>query len=175
MTFPADLRLEKLASHHRRSEFRSGSPPVDDWLASKALQAQKKHLSVTRVLVDADSHLAGYYTLATGQVDLSDLPPEMRKRLPRRALPVAIVAWLGVATSYQRRGLGRRLLAQALRDCYEAGKTFPFVAVILDALDDAAKTFYQRWDFRELPGHPYRLYLSAKMLAAMMEGPARPT
>jgi hypothetical protein len=52
--------------------------------------------------------------------------------------------------------------------CYEAGKTSAFVAVILDCLNDAAKRFYQQWDFKELPGHPYRLFQSAKRLAATM-------
>jgi len=95
----------------------------------------------------------------------------LAQRLPRRALPVAILAWLGVSKEHQGQGLGTRLLAQSLRDCYEAGKTFSFVAVLLDCVNDAAKAFYQRWDFGPLPGHPYRLFLSAKRLAAMMEGP----
>jgi hypothetical protein len=42
------------------------------------------------------------------------------------------------------------------------------VAVILDCLTDAAKTFYQKWDFDELPGHPYRLFVSYQRLEAMM-------
>jgi len=70
---------------------------------------------------------------------------------------------------HQGRGLGRLLVAQALRDCYEAGKTFAFIAVILDCLHDKAKAFYRQWDFESLPGHPYRLYLSAQRLKAMME------
>ena len=41
---------------------------------------------------------------------------------------------------------------------------------MLDCVNDAAKAFYQHWDFEALPGHPYRLFLSAKHLAAMMEG-----
>ena len=61
------------------------------------------------------------------------------------------------------------MLAQALRDCHEAGQTFAFVAVILDCFNDAAKAFYRRWDFEEVPGHAYRLVLSAKRLDAMME------
>ena len=77
-------------------------------------------------------------------------------------LSVAILAWLGVSTGYQGRGLGRLLLAQALRDCYEAGKTFAFIAVILDCISDAAKRFYQQWEFQEVPGQPKRLFLSAK-------------
>ncbi len=46
---------------------------------------------------------------------------------------------------------------------------FAFIAVIVDCASDAARAFYRRWDFEELPGHPFRLFLSAKRLAAMME------
>ncbi len=84
-------------------------------------------------------------------------------------LPVALLAWLGVSSAHQGHGLGQLLLSQALRDCHDAGKTFAFVAVILDCLNDSAKAFYQKWDFAELPGYPYRLFLSAKRLEAMME------
>jgi GNAT superfamily N-acetyltransferase len=167
--FPAAFRIERLRREHARRRFRCGEAKVDDWLAIKALQHQQKHLSVTKVLLDDDDAIAGYYTLATGQIDFSDLPVEAARHLPRRALPVAILAWLGVSSAHQRRGLGTLLLAQALRECWQAGKTFAFVALILDCLSDSAKSFYQRWDFQELPGHPYRLYLSAKRLAAMMD------
>jgi GNAT superfamily N-acetyltransferase len=167
--FPAGLRLERLRREHPRRKFHCGETKVDHWLATKALQHQEKHLSVTKVLLDDKGTIAGYYTLATGQVDFSDLPAELGSQLPRRTLPVAILAWLGVGSEQQRGGLGTLLLAQALRDCWEAGKTFAFVALILDCLSDEAKAFYQRWNFHELPGHPYRLYLSAKRLDAMMK------
>jgi GNAT superfamily N-acetyltransferase len=166
---PEGFRLERLRRDHPRRRFRCGDERVDDWLTTKALQHQEKHLSATKVLLDPAGAIAGYYTLATGLVEFSELPGELTKRLPRRMLPVAVLAWLGVATAHQGRGLGRLVLAQALRDCWEAGKTFAFVAVILDCASDAAKAFYRHWDFEELPGHPYRLFLSAKRLAAMME------
>jgi GNAT superfamily N-acetyltransferase len=166
--FPDEFRLESLCRDHPRRTFRSGQEQVDDWIATKALQHQEKHLSVTKVLLDGVGVIAGYYTLATGQVDFSDLPAETVRRLPRRQLPVAVLAWLGIQSARQGQGLGRLLLAQALRDCFEAGKTFPFIAVILDCIDDAAKAFYQRYDFQELPGHPYRLFLNTKQLQAMM-------
>jgi GNAT superfamily N-acetyltransferase len=150
--------------------FRSGDDRVDAWLSSKALQHQDKNLSVTKVLLDASAEIAGYYTLAIGQVDFGDLPAEVAKHLPRRMLPAAILAWLGVSSSHQGHGLGRLLLAQALRDCYEAGKTFAFIAVILDCINERAKAFYQQFDFEELPGHPYRLFLSTRRLVAMVQG-----
>jgi GNAT superfamily N-acetyltransferase len=168
--WPPEFRLEHLRREHPRRRFRSGNGKVDQWLATQALQHQKKHLSVTKVLLDDSAAIAGYYTLATGQVDFGDLPAEVARRLPRRALPVAVVAWLGVSSARQSQGLGGLLLAQALCDCYEAGKTFAFVAVILDCISDRAKSFYRHWDFEELPGHPYRLFLSANRLKAMTEG-----
>jgi len=168
--FPPELRLEPVRRDHRRQAFRSGEEPVDSWLARRALQHQQKHLSATKVLVhEQDNRIAGFYTLAMGQVDFGDLPVDVVKHLPRRNLPVAVLAWLGVDVRSQGLGLGTRLFAQALRDCYEAGKTFAFVAVILDCLNDRAKSFYRKWDFEELPGHPYRLFLSAAQLAALME------
>jgi GNAT superfamily N-acetyltransferase len=169
--FPDGFRLKTLQREDPRRKFRSDQEQVDDWLASKALQHQEKHLSVTKVLLDDSGAIAGYYTLATSQVDFSDLPAEFIRRLPRRQLPVALLAWLGVQAERQGQGLGRLLLAQALRDCHDAGQTFAFVAVILDCINDTAKAFYQHYDFQELPGHPYRLFLSAKQLQAMMESP----
>ena len=167
--FPDGFGLESLARKHPRRAFHCGTREVDDWLATKALQHQEKRLSVTKVVLDQAGAIAGYYTLATGQVDFGDLPPEVVKRLPRRLLPVAVLAWLGVSTRCQGQGMGRLLLGQALRDCHEAGKTIAFIAILLDCIDDNAKAFYRHWDFKELPGHPYRLFLGAKCLAAMME------
>ncbi len=168
VVFPAGFRLEPLERRHRRKAFDCGEPAVNEWLWSHALQNQSKHLSTTKVLLDPDEAIAGYYTLATGQIDFGDLPAELVRRLPRRALPVAVLAWLGIDRHFQGQGFGDRLLAQALRDCHAAGQTFAFLAVILDCVNDRAKAFYQRWDFRELPGHPYRLYLSADLLNSLM-------
>ncbi len=146
---------------------------MDEWLHTNALQHQKKRLSVTEALLDQEGRIACYYTLATAQADFGDLPSEITKHLPRRALPVAVLAWLGVSIAHQGRGIGRILLACALRSCYETGKTFAFVAVILDCINDGARNFYQKWDFEAIPGHPYRLLLSARRLEAMMALPEK--
>lgn len=168
VVFPEGFSLQSLERSHPRSTFDCGHSEVNDWLRTKAFQNQEKRLSATKVLLDQDDGIAGFYTLATGQVDFGDLPSEFARKLPRRALPVAILAWLGVSRAHQGQKLGDLLLAKALRDCHEAGQTFAFVAVILDCVDDRAKAFYQRWDFAELPGSPFRLFLSSQTLSAMM-------
>lgn len=169
VTFPEGFRLEPLRRTHPRRRFDCGQERVTNWLRTRALQHQNKHLSATKVLLDSAGEIAGYYTLAAGQVDFGDLPCELARDLPRRALPVAILAWLGVRAVRQNQGLGKLLFAQALCDCYVAGQTFAFVAVIIDCIDDTAKEFYRQWGFQELPGHSYRLFLSARLLAALMQ------
>jgi len=166
--FPMGFRLDRLQKSHSRKAFCSGQLQVDDWLGTKALQHQDKHLFVTKVLLDGAEVIVGYYTLSTGQVDFGDLPTEISKKLPKRILPVAVLSWLGVAEVCQGKGLARLLLAQALLDCYDAGQTFPFIAVVLDCIDEKAKAFYECFDFIALPGYPYRLYLTAAQLKAMI-------
>jgi GNAT superfamily N-acetyltransferase len=161
---PAGHRLERLSKNHPRKQFQCGRPAVDEWLHARALQHQTKHLSTTKALLDENGAIVGYYTLATEIVDFGLLPAAETKKLPKRTLPVAALAWLGVSANRQGEGLGRLLLSLALCDCAEAGRTFAFVAVVFDCIDDAAKAFYRRYDFEELPGRPYRLFLFAAKL-----------
>ena len=167
--FPEGWRVEILAKSHKRRDFKSGQTEVDVWFQSSALQSQSKHLSVTKVLLDDCGAIVGFYTLATSQVDFSDLPWSITKKLPQRQLPVAVIAWFGINQSFQAKGLGKRMLATALRDCYNASQTFAFVSVLLDCVSDSAKDFYLQFDFQELPGYPMRLFLAAESLRAMVE------
>lgn len=166
---PEGFHWERLTRAHPRRKFGCGVDQVDEWLRKRAWQSQKKKLTVTQVLLDSEGVIAGFYTLATGQVDCGELPTELTKKLPKRLLPVAVLAWLGVDKNYQCQGIGTRLVAQALRDSYSAGATFPFVAVLLDCLNESAKQFYARWDFQEMPGYLLKLILSYQKLAAIME------
>lgn len=99
---------------------------------------------------------------------VSDLPADAVRSLPRRQLPAAILAWFAIDQNHQGTGLGKRLFAAALRDCYQASETFAFVAILLNCIDESAKRFYQQFDLDELPGFPMRLFLSFKMLERMM-------
>ena len=162
--FPDGWAIETLCKAHNRRSFNSGNEDVNRWLNQSALQSQSKHLSSTKVLVDDQRVFVGYYSLAISQVDFSELPPEIVKDLPRRQLPVAVLAWLGIDAKYQGRGLGKRLLATALRDCYDASQSFAFIAVLLDCVDLPAKAFYEQFHFDELPGYPMRLFISFQML-----------
>jgi len=77
--WPTGFCIEQLAKHQKRSAFRSDVEPVDEWLKKSARQAQKKRLSITRVLIKEPDTIVGYYTLAMGQVNFDELPHEMAR------------------------------------------------------------------------------------------------
>ncbi len=169
VSWPDGFSIEQLKKSHKRSSFSSGTESVDEWLKKHAHQAQKKRLSITRVLVKETDIIAGYYTLAMGQVNFDLLPIDMAKKMPDTLLPVITLAWLGLDQRFQNRGLGKRLLAQALVDCHSTGQIMPFIAVLLDCATVNAKSFYRHFDFEELPGHRMKLMLSWKLLDQMMK------
>ena len=166
--FPKGFKVEQLSKSHPRSKFSSGESAVDEWLKKRARQAQDKRLSVTRVLLSDTGKIAGYYTLAMGQVNFDELPAEQTKKLPHTLLPIITLAWLGIDKEYQGQVLGERLLAQALSDCHTTGQMMPYIAVILDCLSDSAKEFYLRYDFQQVFGYPMKLFLPWQTLDKMM-------
>jgi hypothetical protein len=78
---PPGMTLELLNREHRRKRFESGDPRVDAWLIHKAIGAMEKSTSTTRVLVQSDGTVAGYYTLATTALDVSLVPPAFYERM----------------------------------------------------------------------------------------------
>ena len=167
VNFPEGFTVETLDKSHDRASFSSGVGEVDHWLKRNARQAQDKQISTTTVLLTESREIAGYYTLAIGQITFDELPLDLLRKLPKTMLPVITLAWLGIDRSCQGTGLGTRLLAQALNHCICSGEMIPFIAVILDCLNKDAKKFYQKFDFEEVPGHPMKLILPWKHLKAI--------
>ncbi|MFM7518534.1 MAG: N-acetyltransferase, partial [Pirellula sp.] len=66
VALPPGYWLEPLQRSHQRRAFDCGHGEVNAWLHTKALQHQDKRLSATRVLLNRDNAIAGFYTLATG-------------------------------------------------------------------------------------------------------------
>jgi GNAT superfamily N-acetyltransferase len=168
---PPGLSLELLNRLHRRRRFESGDARVDEWLIHKALGAMQKNVSTTRVLVDPQGVIAGYYTLASTALDVSLVPHELFSGAPpRHAPPTVTLAWLGVDKAFCGRGIGTSLFARALADAVEAYTVVRFVAVIIDALTEENASFYRQQGFVAVPGMPNRLYLPAATLLRVVGG-----
>lgn len=152
------LVIERLAAHHARTGFRSGVEPLDRYLHTQASQDVRRRVSACFVAVDQTGFVAGYYTLATSAVLLSDLSDEHAKRLPRYpTVPVARLGRLAVDVRWRGRGLGGALLWDAIERAARA--EIAAYALLVDAKDDAAAAFYRRHGFLTLGSGMYTLFL----------------
>ena len=113
------------------------------------------------VLLDAEANsIAGYYTLSSGAVEPAALPPEVTRKLPRYpALPVVLLGRLAVDVRYQGQGLGGILLVDALRRALAHSAGVAAMAVIVDAVDEQARRFYEHYGFRRFADVEDRLFI----------------
>jgi predicted GNAT family N-acyltransferase len=86
-------------------------------------------------------------------------------KLPRYPqVPVALLGRLAVDTKQKGTGLGELLLMDALRQSLLGAQKIGAMAVIVDAIDEKAKKFYQHFDFISLADQPMRLLLPMKTI-----------
>lgn len=144
--------IAALARHHDRARFDCGSEPLDRYIRRQASQDTRKRVARVFVAVpEGSAEVAGFYTLGAGSVERATLPPEMAKRLPHYPVPVALIGRLAVDRRWQAQGLGAALLADAFRRVVGASESLAVYAVVVDAKDECAQRFYERFGFIALP------------------------
>jgi predicted GNAT family N-acyltransferase len=163
--------VELLSREHDRDGFDCGDPDLNRYLKTQARQEMDRGATVAYVLLDDANRrtIAGFYTLSASSVRASDWPDSVRKKWPRYPLvPVTLIGRLAVGVSWKGRGLGERLLVDALQRCHTASHQVGSVAVIVDAKDPAVAGFYSRYGFIPFPQEPLRLFLPMKTIAALV-------
>ena len=156
------------ATHDRRS-FHCGVEPQDRYLHTQAGQDQRRHIAACFVLPDAArSRIAGYYTLSAFSVVGEALPDTLQKKLPKYGqIPCTLLGRLAVDRRYRGLGLGQHLLVDALRRALAHSAEVASWAIIVDAKDDPARAFYQRYGFIPFPNAPRRLFLPMATVAEL--------
>ena len=162
------LRIEKLQRHHPLESFDCGREALNRFLIRYALQNQQGGASQTYVALTGEA-VVGYYTLVVGQVDYDDAPERLKKGLARHPVPIMLLARLAIATSCQGKGLGSGLLKDAMLRTLQAAEIAGIRAFVAHAKDDAAKAFYERFDFVPSPGDPYHLFRLMKDVRAALK------
>jgi len=145
---------------HQRTDFNSGIVSLDNYLRQQASQDLKRYLAATYVLADENSVVCGYYTLSAFSVYVDEFPDEITRKLPRYPMvPCILIGRLAVDKQFHGGGLGRSLLVHALNNCYRLSAEVGVAAVVVDAINDSAKSFYQRYGFSEFVNYPDKLFL----------------
>lgn len=153
----APFELTSLGSNHNRSAFCCGSAPLDRYLREFVTQDICRRVAACFVAVAEERRIAGYYTLASASIPLTDLPQATTKKLPRYpSIPAVRLGRLAVDQEFKGLGLGGALLADAIERSTRA--EIASFALLVDAKDESAAAFYIHHGFIVLPDSPLMLF-----------------
>lgn len=154
----APFRIALLNGEHDHSVFNCGSKSLDGYLRQQVTQDNRRRITACFVALDADSKIAGYYTLASASLLLSGLPADIGKMLPRYpSVPAVRLGRLAVDQNFQGQGLGGALLADALDRAIRS--EIAAYAIVDNAKDDRAAMFFHHHGFIILPTAKITLFL----------------
>jgi GNAT superfamily N-acetyltransferase len=161
---------EPLEARHKLEGFDCGVESLNIWLTEHARQAAAGGSARVFVLVDAEQErVCGYYALAAAAVAHEQATQRARKGQPRHPIPAVLLARLAVDTSVQGRGIGAWLLQDAMRRALTASEEVGMRVLIVHALDDDARSFYERWGFEPSPTDPLNLPMLFKDIRKSLE------
>ncbi len=152
------LAPESLLPDHQVNSFACGESVLDEWLKRRALGNQTSGASRTFVVTTNEREVMGYYALAAGAVAHQDATRPIRQNMPD-PVPVMVLARLAVDARAQGVKLGAALLRDALQRCVLVSQNTGVRAMLVHALNDRARQFYEHYGFKESPAHPMTLML----------------
>ena len=148
-----------LDGEHRLDQFDSGVASLDDWLKRRARANQVSGASRTYVVANDEGIVVAYYALASGALAVAEAPGKIRRNMPD-PIPMAILGRLAVDRSHQGHGLGVALLQDAVLRVRQAANIMGIRGVLVHAISEDAKRFYERHGFTGDDRHPMTLVLS---------------
>jgi GNAT superfamily N-acetyltransferase len=163
--------LPKLSEHHLLDGFRCGAEDLDDWLVRRALKGQDVGNANVFVL-EHGQRVLGYYALASAAIEHHDAPSKVKRNAPT-PIPALLIARLAVDTQVQGRGIGRRLIQDALIRALKVSEEVAFRAILVHCRDEGARDFYttQVPAFVASPTEALHLMLPLKQLREVLLEP----
>jgi ribosomal protein S18 acetylase RimI-like enzyme len=160
------IRFAPLDKTHDRASFASGNEALDGWFRTRAGQDERRGVSRVFVAVDG-SGVVGFYTLSMFSIALESVPPDLARKLPKYPdVPAALIGRLARASRARGTGIGELLVADALRRIVGVSRSIAAFAIVVDAIDDRAKAFYERLGFVPFASRSDRLFMLAETVAA---------
>ncbi len=158
-----EFEIEKLRREHDLTKFDCGNATLNAWLRKYVWTNQQADSGKTYIAL-AGNLVVGYYALTTGSAHKHESPERVRKGLANHPIGIVILARLAVDRTAQSKGLGKALLFDALTRIEEAAEIVAVRAVLVHAIDEEAKRFYEHFEFEPSPVDPFQLFLLIKDL-----------
>ncbi len=151
-----------------RSGFSSGNEKIDRYFLRVLGQDIKRNYATCFVIVERGSEkIAGFYTLSSCGIPLTEVPEELARKLPRYpSVPAVLIGWLARDRAFAGEGVGALLLQDAFaRLCQSPVGAY---AIFADAIDEKAAAFYRTFGFISFAGRLSTLFLPLATIRALI-------
>ena len=159
-------RPEPLSPHHLLDDFDSGEASLDEWLKRRARANELEGASRTFVTA-ASNRAVGYYSVAASAVLHRVAIGKLRRNMPD-PVPIVLLGRLAVDRHWQGQGIGADLLRDAVLRTVAAAQSIGIRGLIVHAISDAARAFYEHYGFRVSPIEPGTLMITIAEAAKMV-------
>jgi GNAT superfamily N-acetyltransferase len=160
---------QPIKPEHQLADFNSGNAELDEWLKKRALKNEDSGASRTYV-VTVEQKVIAYYCLANGSVLNTSAPGKVRRNMPE-SIPVMVIGRLAVNFNWQGKGIGRALVRDAVLRTLQAANIAGIRAILVHAISEEAKLFYERCGFLPSPVAPMTLMVTVKDAKAALRIP----
>lgn len=161
---------EPLDAKHTLDGFDCGVESLNIWLTEHARAAVAGGSARVFATVHTEQErVCGYYALAAAAITHEQATERARKGQPRYPIPAVLLARLAVDASVQGHGIGAWLLQDAMRRALSASEAVGMRILLVHALDDTARSFYERWGFEPSPTDPLNLQMLFKDIRKSLE------
>jgi GNAT superfamily N-acetyltransferase len=154
----APAEPEPLAAHHQLGAFACGVAPLDEWLKRRARRNEAEGASRTFVCC-AGARVVGYYSLGAASVLREDAIGAVRRNMPE-PVPAILIGRLALDQDWRGHGFGADLLRDAVLRIAAAAEAIGVRAILVHAISEGAKAFYERHGFRSSPLDPMTLMVT---------------
>ena len=159
LAFVTDPFNYPLAPHHRLDGFDCGNATLNDGLRRRAAKNEAGGASRTFVVCDDQGDVIGYYTLSAGAVAHEGAPGKVHRNMPD-PIPIMVLGRLAVDHRWQGKDIGKGLLKDAVQRSIVVSQQVGVRALLVHAISEEAKRFYQRFGFRESPANSMTLMIT---------------
>lgn len=167
---PRFLDPQPLGSEHRINGFDCGVGSLDIWLVKHARAAAGAGSARTYVVMDAEQErVVGYHALSLASIEHAGATGRARKGMPQHPIPAMLLARLAVDKTVQGKGIGAFLLRDAMSRALSVAEQAGMRLLLVHALNDEARAFYEHFGFEPSPSDAMNLQLLIKDIRATIE------
>lgn len=156
------MKIESLTSHHLTKPFVTSEEETTKFWYERALIEQNEwRCGATKVLVDDNDQILGYYTLAMQTIGLNYGPTGYPKD---RRVTAVLIGQFAVNKNFEGMGLSKVLFKSTIKEIIEVAKHIGVYVIIVDPVNEKVLPFWEKFGFSRFRDGSLRMLYPMKII-----------